>query len=79
MSRGSTSARLLPAPRPKTMAEIINFKRAKKAKARRAEDADAAANRTRFGTSKTEKSRVKNLREKDANKIDAHRLDDEND
>jgi|HubBroStandDraft_2_1064218.scaffolds.fasta_scaffold367337_2 hypothetical protein len=78
MWRGSTNVRLSPARRPKTMAEIINLKRAKKAKARRAEDAKAMDNRVRFGTPKAEKSRVKNLREKDTKTIDAHRLDDEN-
>ncbi len=60
------------------MAEIVNFKRAKKAKARRAEDAKAADNRVRFGTPKAEKSRVTKLREKDAKTIDAHKLDGEN-
>jgi hypothetical protein len=60
------------------MAEIINFKRAKKAKARGAEAAKAADNRVRFGTPKAEKSRAKNLREKDTKTIDAHKLDDEN-
>ena len=40
------------------MAEIINLKRAKKAKARRAEDAKAMDNRVRFGTPKAEKSLV---------------------
>lgn len=60
------------------MAEIINLKRAKKAKARGAEETEAASNRVRFGTPKAEKSRVKTLREKDAKTIDAHRLDDEN-
>jgi hypothetical protein len=61
------------------MAEIVNFRRAKKAKARRAEEARAADNRVHFGTPKAEKSRVRKLREKDAKTIDAHKLDGEND
>lgn len=38
------------------MSEIINLRRARKAKARSAAEAEAAANRTRFGRTKAEKA-----------------------
>lgn len=60
------------------MAEIINLKRARKAKARRGQDEDAAANRAKFGTPKAERSRVAKLRDGDRKKIEAHKLDGEN-
>ncbi|MCM0022082.1 MAG: DUF4169 family protein, partial [Tagaea sp.] len=37
------------------MGEIVNLRRARKDKARAAKDADAAANRAKFGTPKTER------------------------
>ena len=59
------------------MAEIVNLKRAKKAKARRAAEEKAAVNRGHFGTPKKERDRAKVLNEKDAEKVEAHRLDDD--
>lgn len=38
------------------MAEIINLRQARKAKARAGKEAEAAANRTKFGRSKAEKA-----------------------
>lgn len=61
------------------MAEIVNFKRAKKAKARQAAEEQAAANRRQFGTPKTARDLAKSRRDKDAKKVDAHKLDDEHD
>jgi len=59
------------------MAEIVNFKRAKKAKARAAADEKAAGNRTTFGTPRKLRDLAKARREKDAGKIESHKLDDE--
>lgn len=59
------------------MGEIVNFKRAKKAKARAAADEKAAANRVTHGTPKTTRDLAKARREKDTGKIDAHRLNDD--
>src|SRR5262249_40925651 len=76
MWSGSTSVRPSCAPRQRTMAEIINFKRAQKARARRAKDEKADQNRIEFGTPKAEKARTKTEREKDSRKIDSHKLDE---
>ena len=59
------------------MAEIVNFKRAKKARARAQADEKAAANRVTFGTPKAQRDLAKARREKDAGKIDAHKIDSE--
>ena len=59
------------------MAEIINLKRARKAKARAAAEEKAAGNRTTFGTPKKLRDLAKQRREKEAHKVDVHRLDDE--
>ena len=63
----------------RTMAEIVNFKRAKKAKARAAAGEKAAANRVTFGTPKVVRDLAKARREKDAGKVDAHKIEDPND
>jgi hypothetical protein len=39
------------------MGEIVNLRRARKDKARSAKDAEAAANRAKFGTPKAERAR----------------------
>lgn len=39
------------------MADIINLRRARKAKARAGQEVEAAANRARFGSSKAERER----------------------
>jgi len=59
------------------MAEIVNLKRAKKAKARAAAEEAAAANRTQFGTPKAARKLAKAKQEKEAARVDAHKLDDE--
>jgi hypothetical protein len=59
------------------MAEIFNFKRAKKAKARAAAGEKAAANRVSFGTSKVVRDLAKARRDKDVGKVDAHKIEDE--
>jgi hypothetical protein len=57
------------------MAEIVNLKRAKKAKARAEGEKSAAANRVRHGTPGAERKRAQALREKVTQAVDAHRLD----
>ena len=59
------------------MAEIVNFKRAKKTKARAQAGEKAAANRVTFGTPKVVRDLAKARREKDTDKVDAHKLNDE--
>jgi len=61
------------------MAEIVNLKRAKKAKARRAAESEAAANRALHGTPKAARKLTKARSEKDAHAIDAHKLAPEDD
>ena len=59
------------------MAEIVNFKRVKKAKARAAAEEKAAGNRTTFGTPKKLRDLAKARREKDADKVESHKLGDD--
>jgi hypothetical protein len=61
------------------MAEIVNLKRAKKAKARAAAEEKAATNRTHHGTPKKLRDLAKARREKDTHTIDTHKLDDDTD
>lgn len=58
------------------MAEIINLRTARKAKARAAKDDLAAQNRVKFGRTKAEKqaeSAIKSLTER---KLDSHKRED---
>ena len=59
-------------------AEVVNLRRARKAKQRTAEaDADAAAgNRLRFGKSKVQRSLETAVAARDRRIFEAHRLDD---
>ncbi len=57
------------------MAEIVNLRRARKAKGRAEKDRAADANRTRYGTAKSERDLVKARTEKEKNRTDAHLLD----
>jgi hypothetical protein len=57
------------------MAEIVNLRRARKAKARQTKETEAAANRAKFGASKTERALTEAEVEKLAHTIDAHKLD----
>jgi hypothetical protein len=57
------------------MAEIVNLKRVKKAKARAEKSAQAEANRARHGTPKAVRDLAKAREEKAAREIDAHKLD----
>ena len=57
------------------MAEIINLRRAKKAKARDSAEQLASANRAKFGQTKLERQRAKNEADKTARNLDGAQLD----
>jgi Domain of unknown function (DUF4169) len=59
------------------MAEIVNLRRARKAKARDAKAAEADANRTKHGVPKPVRDLAKARAEKDARDADARKLDEE--
>ena len=58
------------------MAEIVNLRRARKAKARDAKAAEADSNRTKHGIAKPVRDLAKAQAEKDKRAADAHKLDD---
>jgi hypothetical protein len=55
------------------MVEIINLRRARKAKARAQAGEQAAANRVAFGRSKAEKEASKAVQSLEAQRLDGHR------
>ena len=57
------------------MAEIINLRKARKAKARADKDAKADENRARFGRPRQEQMSTEATREMQDRKLDAHRRD----
>jgi len=57
------------------VAEIVNLRRARKAKARDAKAAEADANRTKHGIAKPVRDLAKARAEKDKATADAHELD----
>ena len=59
------------------MAEIVNLRRARKAKTRAEDAAKADANRTKHGIGKKAHKLATARAEKDARKVDAHKLDKE--
>lgn len=59
------------------MAEIVNLKRARKAKARKAAEDKAANNRVAHGTPKRLRKLAEAKSEQDVRKVDAHRLDND--
>lgn len=58
------------------MAEIINLRRARKARTRAEQAATAAANRRKFGRPKAERAAEAAEQARAAQKLDAHKLDD---
>ena len=58
------------------MAEIINLRRARKAKARDAKAAEADAARVKHGVAKPVRALAKARRDKDARDIDGAKLED---
>jgi hypothetical protein len=59
------------------MAEIVNLRRVKKAKARAEKSAQAEANRARHGTPKAVRDLAKVQEEKAKENLDSHKLDNE--
>ena len=57
------------------MAEILNLRRARKDKARREREAEADANRRRFGRTKAEKAADTEARERAQREIDGKKID----
>ncbi|HXC53709.1 MAG TPA: DUF4169 family protein [Rhizomicrobium sp.] len=57
------------------MAEIVNLRRARKAKARDAKSAAADASRTKHGVARPVRELAKARKEKDTRAVDAHKLD----
>ncbi|HEY8947289.1 MAG TPA: DUF4169 family protein [Rhizomicrobium sp.] len=57
------------------MAEIVNLRRVKKAKARAEKEREADANRRKHGTPKTVRDLAKARDDKAVRDIDAHKLD----
>lgn len=58
------------------MAEIINLRSARKAKARSVKDADAEANRLKFGRTKAEKQREAAEKARAEQHIEGHKRDE---
>ncbi|MEI9888504.1 MAG: DUF4169 family protein [Rhizomicrobium sp.] len=56
-------------------AEIVNLRRARKAKGRDAKAAEADANRVKHGVAKAVRDLAKARKEQDAQAVDAHKLD----
>jgi hypothetical protein len=59
------------------MADIVNLKRVRKAKARSEKESAAAANRTKHGIAKKTHDLAKAREEKSKHDVDAHRLTDD--
>jgi hypothetical protein len=57
------------------MAEIINLRRARKAKAKTEAESQAAANRIAFGRSKAEKETGRAVQSLETQRLDGHRLE----
>ena len=58
------------------MAEIINLRQARKAKARSEKESAAEANRLKFGRSKAEKTLSEAEKKLSARKLDGHKRED---
>ncbi len=58
------------------MADIVNLRTFRKLKQRSAKDADAEANRLKFGRSKAEKLKVTSEKERAEKHIDGHKRED---
>jgi hypothetical protein len=54
--------------------EIVNLRKARKAKVRSQKDAQAAENRIRYGTPKTERSLLEAEERLSARRLDGHKL-----
>ncbi len=61
------------------MAEIVNLRRARKAKARATAAVEAAENRIRFGRTAQERKQADAQKVLETRRHEGHRLDDDND
>lgn len=77
MRHGRITARRQSGRNKRTMAEIINLNRAKKAKARAEKSAQADANRAKHGTPKAVRNLAKARKDKTARDVEGHKLDKE--
>ncbi len=59
------------------MADIVNLRRARKDKARREHESEAAANRRRFGRTRAEKAADKDAQARTERTLDGKRIDRE--
>jgi hypothetical protein len=57
-------------------AEIINLRRARKAKARAEGQTSAAENRAKHGVSKAEREKVERTKSQERSRLEAHRIGD---
>ena len=55
------------------MGDVVNLRRARKSRQRREQEKQAQENRAAFGRAKAERILTTALREKDAEKLDAHK------
>jgi hypothetical protein len=58
------------------VADVVNLRQARKAKARAGREAEAAANRAAHGQTKSERALAGARAEQDARRIDGHRLEE---
>ena len=65
----------MPAPRPERMAELINLRRARKAKTRAEKDKVAEANRAKHGVTKPVRKLAEARAEKAAQALSGHKLE----
>ena len=65
----------MPAPRPERMAELINLRRARKAKARAEKDKQADANRAKHGIAKSVRKLAEARTEKAQDLFSGHKLE----
>ena len=65
----------MPAPRPERMADFINLRRARKAKARAEKDKQAEANRVAHGVAKPVRKLAEAKAEKEARTLSGLRLE----
>ena len=59
------------------MSDIVNLRKVRKQKARHEKEVVAEANRVKHGIAKSAHKKAKAVAEKDARRIDAHKLDEE--
>ena len=67
----------MPGPRQKRMAELINLRRARKAKARSEKDKTAQANRVAHGTPKALRKLSEAQKDKAEQRLSGHKLKDD--